>query len=267
MIKMIVSDMDGTLLNSKKELPEDFIDLYRQMDEAGIRFVAASGRQFFTLREGFSHFNNNIIFVAENGGIVNWGDKFLVTKILNREEVVGLIKAIRSFDGANIVLCGRNSAYVENTNSEFLEEAGKYYFKNKHVNDLLEVEDEILKIAVCDFKNLSSVVLPGLKKFDDDFQMSSSSSIWVDIMPKGVNKGEAIGFLQEELSVKPEETMVFGDFLNDIEMLQKAHYSYSMANAHPDVKALARFSTDSNDENGVMKVVKEKLNAINVLAK
>ncbi|WP_353717780.1 HAD hydrolase family protein [Dyadobacter sp. 676] len=63
--------------------------------------------------------------------------------------------------------------------------------------------------------------------------------------------------LQEKFRITAGQTMVFGDYLNDLEMLEKAHYSYAMANAHPDIKKIARFIAKSNDENGVVEVLSE----------
>jgi len=68
--------------------------------------------------------------------------------------------------------------------------------------------------------------------------------------------------LQEKFGVSFEQTMAFGDYLNDLELLQKAHYSYAMANAHPEVKKVARFIAKSNDENGVVEVLSELVNSV-----
>ena len=78
-------------------------------------------------------------------------------------------------------------------------------------------------------------------------------------MAQGVNKGQAVKRLQESLEIRPEETMAFGDQLNDIEMLQQAYYSFAVANAREEVRKLARFQADSNKNDGVLKVLKQLL--------
>ncbi|WP_430812681.1 MULTISPECIES: HAD family hydrolase [unclassified Carboxylicivirga] len=261
MIKMIVSDMDGTLLNSDKQLPHDFAEVYRMMQAAGIQFVVASGRQYYTLVNEFKHLNHNISFIAENGGFINWQQQSKLTKALKASDARDIIQTFRSLPGVNIVLCGKGGAYVENTESKaFIDEMSKYYVKHTVVDDLLSVDDDILKIAVNDFHNLEETVYPlAMEKHGDDYQISASSPIWLDVMPKGVNKGKAIRLLQDEMGIRPEETMAFGDYLNDLEMLQTVHHSYAMANAHPLIKETARFATDSNDNNGVMKAIRRQL--------
>ena len=78
----------------------------------------------------------------------------------------------------------------------------------------------------------------------------------MDCMAPGVNKGAAVRLLQESLGILPKETMVFGDQMNDIEMMNQAYYSFAVGNARPEVKAAARFQTDRNVEDGVLKVLR-----------
>ena len=87
-------------------------------------------------------------------------------------------------------------------------------------------------------------------------KITISGDMWMDCMKTGVNKGAAVKLLQDSLSIKPEETMTFGDQLNDIEMLKQAYYSFAVANARPEVKEAARFETDSNVQDGVLKILK-----------
>ena len=77
-------------------------------------------------------------------------------------------------------------------------------------------------------------------------------------MAPGVNKGVAITRLRKLLGLRPDQCMAFGDYPNDLEMLRAVTYGYAMANAHPDVKAAARFSAPSNDEDGVMRVLRSR---------
>ena len=96
--------------------------------------------------------------------------------------------------------------------------------------------------------------------YKEKLQVSVSGQIWLDITDKGVNKGLAINKLQELLNIKHEETMVFGDYLNDLEMMESAYHSYAMENAHDDLKKVARFRAKKNTENGVVEKIKEVLN-------
>ena len=86
-------------------------------------------------------------------------------------------------------------------------------------------------------------------------KMTISGDMWLDCMAPGINKGEAVRTLQESLGISPEETMVFGDQMNDIEMLGRAYYSFAVGNAREEVKRAARFEADTNRNNGVLKIL------------
>ena len=140
-----------------------------------------------------------------------------------------------------------------------MEQVNKYYAKVKIVKDLTKVQDDILKVTICDFNGSENNSYKYFAEYNDKVQIAVAGEIWLDMMAKGVNKGLAITKLQKLLNIKKEETMVFGDYLNDLEMMESAYYSYAMENAHDDLKKVARFRAKSNDDNGVVKVLKEKL--------
>ena len=76
-------------------------------------------------------------------------------------------------------------------------------------------------------------------------------------MNKGITKGEALRTLQNRLGVRYEDTMAFGDFLNDKELLENAYYSFAMENSHEEIKKTANFTTGSNNDNSVMKEIEK----------
>ena len=80
-------------------------------------------------------------------------------------------------------------------------------------------------------------------------------------MNKESNKGHAIREIQKILKISPDETMVFGDYLNDYEMMKQGYFSYAMANAHPDLKAISNFETLSNDEDGVLYIIRQLIHS------
>ncbi len=256
-IKLIATDMDGTLLNSRGELPKDFYEIFRRLKKEGVLFAAASGRQYFTLVENFKEIADDMIFIAENGSYVARKDEILSVHPLDIVLAHELIKVGRLIKETYIVLATSNGAYIENKDERFVREVNKYYVKCEFVEDLLSVDAEILKVTLCDFNGAEKNSYKLYEDYRAKAQMSVAGDIWLDIMSKGINKGIAIEDIQTSLGVLPEETMVFGDYLNDYEMLDKAYYSCAMANAHPLLKAKARFIAKSNDENGVVDKIKE----------
>ena len=260
MIKLIASDMDGTLLNEKDEINEEFFDVFNKLKERNIIFAAASGRQYYNLLKRFERISDDIMFIAENGTFVVYKGEEIVVNSLDREIAKDLVKVARNIDNAFPILCGKKSAYIENTDERLIEQTEKYYARYEIVDDLTKVDDDVLKVTVCDFSGSELNSNNYYKEYWDKLQVTVSGQIWLDITSKGVNKGVAIEKVQEILDITHKETMVFGDYLNDLEMMGKAYYSFAMENAHNDLKKVSRFIAKSNNDNGVVEAIKEVVN-------
>lgn len=261
-VKLIASDMDGTLLNGKGELDPAFFCLFNRLESCGIRFAAASGRQYDGLRRTFAPVADRMLFIAENGAYAASGSEEWLVMDMDRETVGRLIAMVRRIEGTCIVLAGRDSAYIEDKQPEFVREARRYYTRCKEVDDLLDVKgDKLLKIAVYDFNGAQENSYPRLKCLAGRFQVAVSGKRWMDISRKGADKGAALELIQRKLGISPEETMVFGDQMNDAEMMRQARFSYAVANAVPEIRAMAAFTAPSNEENGVMQVLRRVLSA------
>ena len=256
-IKFVATDMDGTLLNSKKEIHEEFYEVFREMREKDIIFAAASGRQYYSLLETFDNIKDDMMFIAENGTFVVYKGKEIVTNSLNRDLAMELINIGRKIDESYVVLCGKNSAYIESDDDRLVNEVSKYYKRYKIVDDITTINDDILKVTICDFRGSEENSNNYFVEYRDKAQVTVSGDIWLDITAKNINKGVAIKEIQELLGINYEETVVFGDYLNDLEMMESGDYSYAMKNAHDDLKKVARFIAKSNDENGVVEAIKE----------
>jgi Cof subfamily protein (haloacid dehalogenase superfamily) len=256
MIKLIATDIDGTLLNAEGKLPDGFGELIMRLENKGVYLAIASGRQYHTLLNDFVDYKNQLIFIAENGAIVIHQGKELFFRPLEKDKVEGIIKDIRATKGCDIVLCGKNSAYVETLNSEFEAEVRKYYHRCELVKDLLSVEDDVLKVALYDYIDPQENSYPLLNaKWGNEVKVIVSGKHWMDFGSPDVDKGVALKKIQDMLGVKYEETMVFGDYFNDVPMMEVSYYSYAVKNAPEGVKAKARFEAPSNQEEGVMKVI------------
>lgn len=89
--------------------------------------------------------------------------------------------------------------------------------------------------------------------------IAKSGKHTIDINSGKFNKGIALNKIKEKLNIEHKETMVFGDYLNDYEMMDSAYYSYAMENAHPKLKEKARFIAPKNTKNGVIEVIKKEI--------
>lgn len=258
MIKLIVTDMDGTLLDENGFLPDGFIEILNRLREKNIKFVVASGRPYYTLQTNFGPMSNYISFICENGSLVIDDNKTIYKSIIDKDYVREIIEASNSIDGNSLVLCAENCAYTNASSEEHLNEIRKYYTNLEVVNDLTTISDDIIKASVCNLhnslENLNTVFKP---KFEGKLHVVGSGSVWIDISNNGVNKGVALTSLMEADNISKEETMVFGDYYNDTEMLSCGEYSFVMENAPEDMKQHGKYIAASNVEHGVLRAIVE----------
>lgn len=258
MIKLIGLDLDGTLLTDDKQLPPDFWKVASALIDKGISIVVASGRPFHNVAEVFDKMRDDLYFACDNGTYVVHRDEELLVNPMGKEAVKKFIELSRRVKQVYPVMCGKNMAFIENDDPEFMRQALKYYQEYRIVDDLTEIEDMVLKLSLCDLVDAEQNSYLHFKKFEEDFSVAISGKMWLDITNPDGNKGTAIRKIQEHLGVSKDETLAFGDFLNDMAMLQNATHSYAMKNAHPRLKEAAKNVTRlDNNHYGVMEVIKE----------
>lgn len=268
-IRLIAIDLDGTLLNSAKELDPDFPEVLAALQARGVLVAPASGRQHESIRRAVATGSSpeavdQLAIIAENGAMVARGGQVLATEPLSREALVATLEAVRVdyAQGRNVgaVLSGARSAYVDRADEEFLAATAGYYPLREVVTDLREVDDVPLKVAVWEPGGVERGGLPGIRAATPaDTRVLVSAAVWVDVMSMHADKGHALASLQEDLGITPAQTMAFGDYGNDIGMLGRAEWSYAMADAHASVKEVARYAAPSNEEQGVTRTIRDLL--------
>lgn len=268
-VKLIAADMDGTLLNDAKELPDGLWDLIQALRDKGVTFVPASGRQYWTLRRLFSPVAEGMTIIGENGALVMRDNDELFRDGMDCETAIEVVKRVRKEVRAGvdtgIVVCCAKSAYIERADQGFQDTVREYYNHTEVVPDLVEhvermlsgqVEDHLLKLAQWASDGIVDITLRTMEPFMESHQRVVSGANWTDLQSRSVNKGHAIAALQDSLGIGPAQTMVFGDFNNDIEMLLKADFSFAMLNAADDVHDVSHFVAPSNNDAGVVQVVR-----------
>ena len=256
MIKLVMSDMDGTLLDEKGELPHGFDDMVSQLRARGILFAPCSGRQYFSLLDSFDKYRDEFLFLAENGTMVMYQGRELFSSSMDRSLTHQVLAVAGQQPSIYRIFCGKQDAYVLEAEHDAVIQAelDKYYTHSEVVDDFSRIEDEPIKAAFFDpTGNAAKTFYPLLAPFRDRLQVVLSSDYWVDVMNADINKGVAVQQVQQYLQIRPEECAAFGDYLNDAEMLEAVDYSFAMENAHPEIKKLARYSTDSNARAGVLR--------------
>ncbi|SFW14197.1 hypothetical protein SAMN02927921_00230 [Sinomicrobium oceani] len=261
-IKLIATDMDGTLLNSESIVSERFFRIFEELRQHDIHFVAASGRQYHSIVDKLRPITDDITIIAENGAIAKQREKEILITPLPVSVIKDTIELLKPLDDAYMVVCGKERAYIRPGNTAFENMFREYYHEYTTVSDLGNIRnDEFLKIAIYSFGGSEKTIYPHVKHLEKTLQVKVSGEFWLDISSPEANKGHALQLLQEQLGIGKEETMVFGDYNNDLEMMEQSYFSFAMENAHPNVLGKARFKTLSNDNNGVEHILEKLLEA------
>ncbi|MBA7932990.1 HAD family hydrolase [Klebsiella sp. RHBSTW-00215] len=262
-IKLIAVDMDGTFLSDAKTYNRQrFLAQYQRMREQDIRFVVASGNQYYQLISFFPEVANEIAFVAENGGwVVSAGDDVFNCQI-PKAHFNTVIDHLQTLTDIEIIACGKRSAYTLNQyNDELKAIAAKYYHRLELVDDFNQIDDVILKFGLNVPDHLIPQMQPKLHAALGDMVTAVATGYGsIDLIIPGVHKANGLRILQERWGIENHEVVAFGDGGNDIEMLQHAGFGFAMANAAAPVKAVARYDAPHNNEEGVLHIIDKVLN-------
>lgn len=259
MIKIIFCDMDGTLLDENAELPAEFDEVMAELKKRNVIFAPTSGRQYFALLHQLGKYKDDFLFLAENGTLGFYQGKEILANPIDKKEYYKVLDKVMTLPSVYPVLCGKKRSYILEHWKPYMHELDKYYTVADIVDDFHKVDDEFVKLAIADNEREDSEanILKPMSEIETYLHVTLSSNIWVDFMNPDANKGWAIKQVQEKFGFQPEECAAFGDYLNDYEMVQQVYYGYAMANAHPELKKVARFECKSNVEHGVMQQIKE----------
>ena len=260
-IKLVAVDIDGTFVHSDYtyDIPR-FRRILSRMKRAGCRFAAASGNQYYQLRDLFPGYYDELSFVAENGAFVKDRKELIFAADMPKETVDSVIDICREYREISNVLCGVKSAYCERgaVSQEFFDLTKIYYHRLEWVDDLKEVKDQILKFAptVPEEKTYAYYDL-FREKLQGKAEPVTSGHGSIDLILPGCHKASGIKRLAERWGIAPEQCAAFGDGGNDIEMLEYCGYSYAMENASLDVKRAAKHVCPSNEEDGVLVMLEQ----------
>lgn len=259
MIKLIASDLDGTLLDPAGKLPNDVFPLLSVLEERGILFLPASGRQHHNLKKLFAPFSEKLVTICENGALVRRGDETLFRNPLSDDRAAATIRAVRQYPSLDILLCCENTAYIESKNASFRAKAHASYSACEEVDDLEARlgKGDVCKVSVYDTQgaaNYAGMLLPPLLS---GVKLVVSGAHWCDIVAPNTDKKNALVQVQALYHLAPEECMAFGDQMNDLGMFEVCAHTRAVKNAVPEVLAAARKIIPSNVENGVVQELTE----------
>lgn len=244
MIKLVASDLDGTLLlNGAQKLPEEVFPLIRELKKEGILFVAASGRQYANMKRLFEPVLEDMAFICENGALAFWNDELLYEAAFEENLAREITETLYAKEGSEFSYSTRDFYYMmpktEHYRSLMIDVVKNHC---KIVKSFEEMKEPCVKIAVYERGGVTEESIRFWReKFGDRCTVVTSGFDWVDFIPFGTNKARGIRKFQEILNAAPGECVGFGDEYNDIEMLKSVTYGFAMSHAKPGVKTVAAY--------------------------
>lgn len=250
MIKLIASDLDGTLLRGgAQSLDPAVYGLIKKMTDKGILFVAASGRQYPNLRRLFAPVQDDIAYICENGCISFYQNQKIHKAVMERELGDEMLHAIWEKDTAEILLSGEDTCYVHPKDMSYYYHLRDVVRNNVTlVDDIFHVQEDYFKISVYEDEGFEKSEQYWHDKFGNRATVVTAGFEWLDMMPKGVHKGMAMDKLLNHLGIAPDECMAFGDNYNDLEMLSCVGTAYVMDTAPEDIKKITPYHTSKVED-------------------
>ena len=263
MIKLIASDIDGTLVpEGSHVISPEYFKVIEDLREIGIRFCACSGRQYPSMLDLFRPVADDIFFISGNGTVLRTKDKVLHTWPLDKELVLQLVESVRGIEGANFVIENPDRSYMDcGEDSDFMKMLRDgYHYDVENVDDVTKIPlDNIVKVSIyCDDVEPRTEELRNDPRFAK-MNMLISGAKWLDVTAIEAGKGEAYALLQEYLGIGIEETVYFGDNLNDLSAFRETGVALTVANARRELKDAADIVERSFSKMGVLRELRNIL--------
>ena len=269
-IKIIATDMDGTLLDPRGQLDLPRLEkILDQLDQRDIRFVIATGNEIHRMRELLGHLAERVVLVVANGARIFENNKLIQAQTWD-DAMVG--KALVHFKGREcrdqFVVTGMKGGFVKKGTvftdlEKFMspEMIEKFYQRMNFVEEFQsDLFGGVLKMSMVVGKERSSSVLQEINDlFDGHVRAVSSGYGCIDILQAGVHKAWGLEKLLKRWNLQSEQIMAFGDSENDVEMLELAGIAYAMENADDEAKAVATDLAPANSQGGVYQVLENWL--------
>jgi Cof subfamily protein (haloacid dehalogenase superfamily) len=260
-IRLVISDVDGTLLATDKTLPERNREAVSKIHAAGIGFSIISSRPPFGLKALAQQLELKLPFGAFNGAALVMPDLSPISQhYLSRDAVLGALDLFRSFSVRAWIFTPRHWI-VDDPSAPYVDLETRTVGSRPEVVARLEDHvDQVSKVigASEDFDKLNGCELAAQRTLIGKATVARSQRYYLDVTPAGVDKGTCVDALRRRLGLAKEEIATLGDMENDVPMFRQSGLSISMGNATAAVEACAVASTLSNDDDGFAEAV-EKL--------
>jgi Cof subfamily protein (haloacid dehalogenase superfamily) len=252
-IRLVLSDVDGTLVTSDKVLTEATIAVVERLKAEGILFAITSGRPPRGLTMLIEPLDLTTPLAAFNGGLIVNRELATLKELAVRDEIVGPIIKILSAQGLSVWVYQGTDWFVLDLNGlHVAHESDVCQFGPSKLENFDQVRGDIIKVVgVSDNPEVVATATTSLnEQFAHDVSATSSQTYYIDVTHRDANKGSVVDYLARTLSIETSEIATIGDMSNDVLMFARSGMSIAMGNASDEVKGSATHVTKSNEDEG-----------------
>lgn len=263
MYKLLALDMDGTLLTTDKKVSKNTEAAIKAAEKKGVKIVLASGRPLDGLNrylEELDLIKGEDYVLSFNGGLVQNTRGKIVSKVCLKGNDLKNIYEISKKLNVNIHAFSAKDGLITPKTSQYTEYEATMNGIDITIKDFNEVDDneDIIKVMMIDPQEILDPAIKELpSEIYEKYSVFKSAPYFLEFTHKEVDKGLGLKKLGEYLGIKQEEIIACGDAGNDLSMVKYAGLGVAMGNATEEIKQAANFITDSNDEDGIVKVIEK----------
>ena len=257
-IRLLLADVDGTLVTPTKQLTKRAISAVRQLHDAGIEFAVVSGRPPRGMSMLIEPLELTTPIAAFNGGLVVDAEMHpLVQHVLPEDLVQPIGALLRSFSLDVWTYRGAQWCIQDPKGPHVAKESATVEFAPTVVDDDKSLTDDVIKIVGVsdDTESVAAAGQAARDRFGDHVSAARSQPYYLDVTHPEANKGSVVRWIAEHLGISTEQVATIGDMPNDVLMFAHSGLSIAMGNASPDVQRAARRVTTANDAEGFANAV------------
>lgn len=262
MYKLVAFDLDGTVYDDNKEFPPGFFDELRRLTNKGILCVPASGRFGIEVEQTFAELGDSLGIVACNGHQVYLHNKLIYQATFDVPLLLELVERLLAVPDTMLNFSSTTTNYImaKGPLTEWILET---YLKTWTVIPVATdaptwpANEEIVKITLFGKDGFDLGAMQEIMSFSPRIRPVFTSPYTCDVALDGANKATGLARLAAACGLEMADVMAFGDHMNDLEMIEAAGCGVAMGNAIPELKAVANRIAPTNQQYGVMSVLKE----------
>lgn len=242
MIRMIASDVDGTLLQKgETKIRKEVFDVIDELDKRNVLFVVASGRPYCELKHLFEPVMDKIALVCCDGALAVYHGKNLYKMDMDKVRAEKLLRDVEHRKDCEFVVYGEFIAYCKPKSEKYDRKISDAVYNNvSRIDDYWHIGgDDYLKIGIYNEAGINRVEDYFLDKWGKHFNAVYSANEWLEFVAPGVNKSVGIESILRKFDIKKEEAIAFGDSYNDMGMFESVGRGYAMKNGKDKLKEMA----------------------------